>query len=405
MAIVYVLMIGFALFSDLGIAQNIVQSRRGDEPAFLNTAWTVQVLRGIVIWVLALLVAAMLPAAAALGWLRIGTVYADTQLPWIIAVFSITAVVAGFESTKILVARRNIQMRQITQIELLSQVIALAVMAALAWWTHSIWALVAGAILAATVRCVMSHLMLAGEHNRFGWERSALKELLGFGKWIFVSSTIGFLVINGDRLLLGGLVDTQTLGLYSIAFLLVNALSQILNTLAGNVFFPAMSQVVRERPHDLAAVSNKFQRFVDLFLMTASGILIAAGSTMVTLLYDSRYRMAGPILSTLAIGSIGMRYVVAGQCYLAMGKPQIIAVAGVLSLLVLYIGLPVAFHFHQFQGALLVIVLSSFSGWPLAIYFKIKHGLLDIKIEMLALPALAVGLILGLVLRFLLSVR
>ena len=395
MAIVYVLMIGFALFSDIGIGSNIVQNARGEDPAFLNTAWTVQILRGIAIWLLALLAALALPFASGLGWVKAGTVYGDPMLPWVIAVFSFTAVISGFDSTNIAVARRKMQVRLLTQIEVASQIVALILMAALAWWSRSIWALVVGGLVAAVVRCGLSHLVLAGTRNAIQLDKSSLNELLNFGKWIFVSSISGFLVINGDRLMLGGLVDAQTLGMYAIAFLLANSLSLILGTLLGNVFFPALSQIARERPHDLAATLDKFQRLADAFLLTASGFLIMAGSSIVALLYDARYQAAGPMLSLLAVGCIGLRYQVVEQCYLAMGKPQIAAATNAFRMFVLYVGLPVAFYYHQFNGAMIAIVVSQYSGWPMAIYFKFKHGLMTLKGESFAVPALLAGLALG----------
>src|SRR5262245_53429100 len=50
MAIASILAMCLALFSDLGLRQNIIQSKRGSDSAFLNTAWMVQILRGIVLW-------------------------------------------------------------------------------------------------------------------------------------------------------------------------------------------------------------------------------------------------------------------------------------------------------------------------------------------------------------------
>ena len=49
MALVNVLIQGLTMFSDVGIEPAIVQHRRGDEPRFYNTAWTVQILRGFVL--------------------------------------------------------------------------------------------------------------------------------------------------------------------------------------------------------------------------------------------------------------------------------------------------------------------------------------------------------------------
>ena len=52
MAIVYVLMTGFLLFSDIGLGPNVTQSKRGEDPDFLNTAWVLQILRGGLIWLI-----------------------------------------------------------------------------------------------------------------------------------------------------------------------------------------------------------------------------------------------------------------------------------------------------------------------------------------------------------------
>src|SRR5262245_66533122 len=54
MAIATMLMIGLAMFSDAGLKQNVIQSNRGNDPAFLNTAWMIQILRGVLLWFFAL---------------------------------------------------------------------------------------------------------------------------------------------------------------------------------------------------------------------------------------------------------------------------------------------------------------------------------------------------------------
>ena len=395
MAIVIVMMVGFTLFSDIGISQNIVRSPRGEEPIFLNTAWTLQILRGIFIWVLATAAAAALPVAVGFGWIRAGTVYADPLLPWVISAYSLTLVIAGFTSTKQAVARRHMRARALTHIEITTQIVSLVVTVALAWWTHSIWSLVIGALLSSLIGCLLGHLFLPGFANKLAWDRTALQDLFGFGKWVFLSSIVGFMVVNGDRLILGGAVDAQLLGIYTIAFLLVNVVQTMISLVSGSVVFPALCEVALHRPHDLSATANKFQRYSDMFIMTASGFLMISGSSIVSLLYDDRYRDAGLMLSALAVGTIGLRYQVVEQCYLALGKPQISTITNGCRWIALYFGLPISFHFWGFYGALVAIVLSQFAGWPAAIFFKIRYGLMDVIVELLAVPPLVVGLLLG----------
>ena len=50
MALVSVFLVGLAMFSDIGIGPAISHSKRGDEPGFLDTAWTLQVARGVILW-------------------------------------------------------------------------------------------------------------------------------------------------------------------------------------------------------------------------------------------------------------------------------------------------------------------------------------------------------------------
>ena len=51
MAIVNSLRTGVDLVSDVGISQNIIHNKNADDPRFYNTAWTLQLIRGFVLWV------------------------------------------------------------------------------------------------------------------------------------------------------------------------------------------------------------------------------------------------------------------------------------------------------------------------------------------------------------------
>src|SRR5688572_1219523 len=57
MAVVMTVVLALMLLSDIGSGTVVVQSERGSDEAFLNTAWTVQVIRGFGIWVLGIVIA------------------------------------------------------------------------------------------------------------------------------------------------------------------------------------------------------------------------------------------------------------------------------------------------------------------------------------------------------------
>ncbi|MEM9581457.1 MAG: oligosaccharide flippase family protein, partial [Pseudomonadota bacterium] len=89
MALVMVFLQGLAMFSDVGVGPAIMQSKRGDDPSFLNTAWTIQVVRGFVLWIV----------AALLAW-PIAVIYGEPQLLHLLPVAALTLVIAGFTPTR-----------------------------------------------------------------------------------------------------------------------------------------------------------------------------------------------------------------------------------------------------------------------------------------------------------------
>lgn len=383
------------MLSDLGLQQNIVQSRRGDDPVFLDTAWVVQIVRGGGLWLIALLLSLTLYFANLRGLFPAQSVYAAPVLAPIIAVSAFAAVIAGFASTKIATAYRKFNQQRVIQIEVISQVTALAVMIVLGIATRSIWALVIGGLVATLTATVLSHTWISGIKNRFRSEKPALQELISFGKWIFVSSAVGILAINGDRILLGGYVDAHTLGLYAIAALIAGSIEGLLSRLFATVSLPALSEVARNNPAALRDVYYKLRVPGDLLLLFLCGLLFAAGHLAIDLLYDSRYADAGGMLQILALTLFTARFGVAHQVYLALGIPRRLAIINTVRFVALFTLVPVLYHFAGLQAAIWGIALHGLATLPFIFYFNAKLGLNDWRREFMVLVALPVGLLCG----------
>lgn len=395
MSVAWVIMYGLQMFSDLGLRQSIVQNARGHEPRFRGAAWAIQIIRGCLLWVIGLVGAAALHFGQSLQLMTPGTVYSNPLLPLVIAILAGTAFISGFESTKIAMADRDLILRRISLLEILSQVISVVFMIVWAWVDRSIWALVAGNVVYALVRTGFSHRWLPGLPDKWVWDRTVFQEILHFGKWIFFSSILGFAVSSGDRLLLGGLVSAMTLGYYSIGFLIVDSVSQVVNKLINSVSFPALSEIARRKSGDFKQAYYRFRMPVDLFTLFAAGMMFTAGQALIDLLYDHRYSAAGHIIQILSVSLIFSRYGVAEICCLALGKPRILTEQIAIRGIALYALVPPAFHYFGFDGALWIIALNrAFSIVPL-FYFKFRHDLIDLKKELIVLPLLLIGGVAG----------
>jgi O-antigen/teichoic acid export membrane protein len=391
MAVANTLIVGLQLCSYLGVQHNIIQSTRGDERIFLDTAWVIQILRGTLIWIAALSLSVVLYFANQAGLIPIGSAYADSSLPAIIAVLSFTALISGFESTKSASAGRHMLLGKLTMIDLACQVLSLLTMLTFALVKQSIWALVIGSLVGTVAKTLMSHLLLPGVNNKFAWELRAFKELFGFGKWILITTIMGYFVRSTDKLILAGLISSQLLGIYTIAIFVNNALQEIASKWSSSVAYPVLSKAHRERPAELINVYYKFRLPFDALMLFLCGFLFNAGYIIVEVLYDNRYESAGHMIEILALWLLGSRTVIAEQCYLAVGKSKLSVPMNVLQLIALFAFLIPAYHHFGMDGALFVIALAIIFTLPLTWFLMRRLGLLDWRKELITLPALLAG--------------
>jgi O-antigen/teichoic acid export membrane protein len=395
MAIAMMVMSGLAMFSDLGLKQNIIQSGRGNDPAYLNTAWAITIIRGLLLWLLALCIALFIVAANHVGLVPKASAYADPILPYVIAIVSFTAIITGFQSTKFAEANRYLSLGRITQIQIAAQIIGLLCMITWALIDRSIWALVAGTICSSFTATLLSHTLLPGVTNRWHWDRSALLEIVHFGKWMFLTSIFGFIGSNADRILLGGFVDSITLGVYVIALNIFSSIVVLVYRLIGDVSFSALSEVVRDRPLDLKRSYYRMHVIIGSFSYFCSGILIFSGHNLINFLYDPRYEQAGWMLEVLAVALLQVPFELVCYCLLALGMPRLFTQLGAMRVVGAYVLIPLGFHFFGTTGAICGFTASYFTSLPAIIYYQIKHDFFDPIREVTLLSVLPIGMIFG----------
>jgi O-antigen/teichoic acid export membrane protein len=395
MAIAMMVLTGLAMFSDVGLRPSIIQNTRGNDPVFLNTAWAIQIIRALLLWLLALCISLLILVANRLGLVSERSVYSDPELPYVVAVVSISALIGGFQSTKLYEASRHLVLGRVTQMQIVAQIAGLICMFGWALVDRSIWALVAGGIFSSVMMTLFSHVWLPGVGNRWHWDHSSFYEILNFGKWIFLSSILGFLGNNADRILLGGFVDGTTLGIYSIAFAIYNSIVQIMNKLFADVSFSAFSEVARERPTDLKRVYYQFHVVTASFTYFCMGFLIVSGATLISLLYDHRYQHAGWMLEVLAVALLVVPFHLTMNCFLALGFPKSFSYLIGIRVAAMFVLVPLGFHFLGVPGALWGNVAGQLLSLPAIIYYQLKYKIFDLSTELTLLPTLFAGMLIA----------
>ncbi|MBW4693010.1 MAG: oligosaccharide flippase family protein [Lyngbya sp. HA4199-MV5] len=374
MAIVNVFLTGLHLFSDLGLNASIIQSKRGDDPVFLNTAWTLSILRGVVLWLCCLGIA--YPAAQ---------FYQEPKLLWLIPLVGLSTLIGGFCSTSLSTLNRHLALRQIALFELGGQVVGLVVTLVWAWLDPSILSLVAGGIVSAVFQLIVSHRLNENFRNRLTWDISSIKELISFGKWIFLSTAIYFLSSSTDRLILGKLFTFQLLGVYGIALTLSDVPRQIVFAVATKVIYPAYSKFVELPRSEFRAKIIHHRQPMLLVSAAVTALTVGLGDLIISFLYDDRYTAATWMFPLLAIGMWPLVLIqTIDQGLWALGKPNYWTTGSFLSFLCYAIGIPLGYYspLHE-VGAVLAVALSNIPIWFVVMYGLWREKLLAIQQDLI----------------------
>lgn len=352
MALVNVFMHGLQMFSDVGLGPSIIQNRRGRETSFLRTAWTVQVFRGLILWLASCALA--LPAAA---FFSVSDPMAE-NLAVMLPVAGLTALIAGFTSTGVFLLNRDMALGRLTGLEMVSQVVSIGVMIGWALMYPSVWALVAGGLAFSFTRMVLSHFWNPGPGDWFAWDRSCAGELFKFGKWIFLSTLVTFLATNLDRLMLGRLLSMAELGVYSIGMTFARVAIHTSSKLSTLVIFPLLSRL-QDEPDRLVNACLKARRPV-LWISGAVCAGFAMGAPLFfETLYDQRYHEAGRISQWLALYTWTHVLVSSmDRIPLSLGRPRVLFTANLITTCCMALALP-GYMFMGLPGFIMGMALSN----------------------------------------------
>jgi O-antigen/teichoic acid export membrane protein len=317
MALVTVFIQGLGMLSDIGLNASIVQSKRGESESLLRAAWTLQVIRGVLLCIIIFIAAA--PVSQLYSTSPEDAILLRNVL-WAVAA---SALVAGFSSTSIALFQRRIHLSSTILLELVPQLISILVMIGAALQKPSVWALVYGWWAYSACRVIFSHLM-AERRDRFGWDRDCIRELFTFGRWILLSTALAFLAANIDKLILGKLLTLTELGLYAIALTFAKVAIDIASRLSGYVVFPLLAKH-RDDIRNMVMLCLKGRQIVLLVSGAAATSFCLGAPLFFEALYDPQYHGAGSIAQFLCVYVWAWTLVATiDRIPLALGKPRVL---------------------------------------------------------------------------------
>jgi len=326
---------------------DVIHHPRGDDPVFINTAFLIQIGRGMFLCAIAMALAR--PFA---------TFYHQPQVQLLAVVAALSIGIRGFCSGSIWTMTRHVRLRELTLLAVAGDAAGLFVSLIWVMFSRTAWPLVGGRVISAAAYTIGSHF-IGDQRATLDWDWSAARDIFGFGTGIFLSTATYFLSGEAERLIMGKFITVAELGCFSLALTLAAAPSQALTQLVGQVFFPMIAHSVRQ---DQVTAANHFKKARSFFLIISIVLgvgFIAYGPRIVSILLPPKFGMTGWMLQLLGWRAAQQVFASPTSSFLlACGDSKPVAIANMIRLVSILSGLAVAFSRFGLHAAIVVLAFS-----------------------------------------------
>lgn len=281
------------IISNMSLDRLLVQAEDGDMEAFQQTAQGINVVRGGISALLLALLA--YPMAYLFNIPEAGMAFACLGL---------VPLVIGFSHLDPKRVERHMRFWPNSSVEVTSQVLLLVAAWPLATYFHDYRAMLWLLVLRSIVMLVGSHLVAERPYT-LGWQQNYLQRFFKFGWPLLLNGMLLFLVLQGDRFLLGSAQKLfgsnyvmADVGLYSAAFLAVNS-PALLFFRAGNVFLPYLSRSQSNIPEFV----SKFNKIIYIYISMSMSFVLGYyffGESLFVLFFGNKYAEASRLIIVFA---------------------------------------------------------------------------------------------------------
>lgn len=320
--------------TSFGFDLSVIVKKQEDDSELtraLNTAWTADLLRRLLISVALLL--AMYPVAR---------FYQEPLLLQIMPVIAITPFIQGFQNIGLVLWRKSLNFAPLVVYEQTSGIITTVIAVVLALVLRNYWALALIQLLGAVISVALSYV-LHSYRPRLQLDRRLLSESLSFGKHMFFISVMTYVTTTADNVMVGRLVGPAELGSYLLAYnVAVGVPITILTSVATSVMIPAYAELRDGSAQRIGSIVNQVLA-VGAALLTL--MLLPLGlfaAEFIGVVYGAQWSAAVPLLQVLVLlGFVRGLANLLSPVSIGMDRPDMEAKAktaeGLLYLVILYV--------------------------------------------------------------------
>lgn len=350
-------------FTNTGFQAALIQKKENIH-AYLNSAWTVGIIRAIVLFVIFYLAA---PYAAMLG-------VPDEKVSLTIDIIRVTGlvmIIMAFCNIGTIYFQKELRFNKLFIYQLGGTLTDCIVTICIVLVYKTIWSLVIGKLVGTSVMCLLSYIM-SPYRPALSLDLAKARELWKFGKWILGGTILSFLMTQGDDFFVWGMLGVSSLALYQIAYKFSCMPATEITNVISQVTFPAYSKLQDDIPR-LRDAYLKVLQLTAFLSVPVAGLIFILAPDFVRLFLKPKWLPMVPAMQILAIfGLLRSLGATRGPVFRAVGKLRIVTKLQSIKLVVLVILIYFLTKRFDIAGTALAVTLANVTGQYLGIYFIIK---------------------------------
>lgn len=347
------------IISETGV--NIFLIQEGDDiDSFVDTAWIVSIVRGILI---ALVLFLLSPV--------ISHFFNSPQSLKIMYLISVAPLIRGFINPAVVKFQKNLLFSK----EFIYRFLIFAVdgtfAVTFALLTHSAVSLVYGLIAGAVFEVIVSHL-ISRPRPRFHFEGEKFKLVVSRGKWVTAAGFFNYLFENIDDGVVARIMDTASLGIYQMAYKISSLPMTEVSDVIQKVTFPVYSKISEDKQRlKMAFLKSFWGTFV--LVLPFSVVLLLFPESLVKIILGERWLGAVGVIKILAFfGIIRALTETTYPLFLSLKKQNYVSLITLISILGLVITIIPMVKSYGIVGAGVSGLIGSILATPVVIYLILK---------------------------------
>jgi len=331
-------------FSRSGFDVALIQKKE-DIRDYLDTAFVVNIGRGVVLFLLLFFSAPL-----------VATFFKRAEIVGVVRAVSIVFLLNGFVNPGTIYFSRELEFKKQFQWDMSRSISDIVVSLSLVFFLRNVWVLVIGMTVSFFTRVAVSYFIHPYRPG-FSFNPDYARSLFRFGKWVFGSGILVYLLTQGDDAFVGKFLGVTALGFYRIAYRFSNLPATHITHVISRVTFPMYSKLQDDIPK-LREAYLKVLQITAFLAFPLAGLIFILAPDFTRIFLGEKWLPMVPAMQVLVIGgairSIGATI---GPAFQGIGRPDILTKSMFVQLLILMIDIyPLTFKLGITGTSIAVVI-------------------------------------------------